>query len=168
MDTLPNPTTLFDSSSTTTKEITDVFNETYYFRVTGVDSLGQVSDFSNEVEISLTFRYYYLVGDANMFVGGWPPEVIGSDVTYLVNYFREGSQAPPCLIGGFFASADANGDCQIIGSDVTRIIDYFRGGSFLSHCPAFPAEWIFPSQVPEEPLMEWPGCEEFRQSEDGR
>ncbi|MCP4584014.1 MAG: hypothetical protein GY839_20575 [candidate division Zixibacteria bacterium] len=48
--------------------------------------------------------------------------VIGSDVTYLVAYFR-GINAPPDP----FLAGDANADCMVIGSDVTRLVNYFRG-----------------------------------------
>ncbi|MCP4580749.1 MAG: DUF1565 domain-containing protein [candidate division Zixibacteria bacterium] len=48
--------------------------------------------------------------------------LIGSDVTYLVSYFRgiNPPSDPPF-------SGDVNGDCQLIGSDVTYMINYFRG-----------------------------------------
>lgn len=160
MDTLPEPAILFDSSSTTSIEITDVFNETYYFRVTGVDSTGNESDFSNEVTVSFGFRYYYLVGDANMRIGEWPPRVIGSDVTYLVNFFKGQPENPPCFIERFYASADANGDCEIIGSDVTRLVNYFRGITQLDYCPDYPADWLSSDDIPEEPPEGWPNCED--------
>ena len=48
--------------------------------------------------------------------------VIGSDVTYLVNYFRGTGPAPNPLLSG-----DTNGDCSVIGSDVTYLVSYFRG-----------------------------------------
>jgi len=53
--------------------------------------------------------------------------VIGSDVTFLVNYFR-GGPPPPVEIEGFFPAADVNGDCRNIGSDVTYLVNFFRGG----------------------------------------
>lgn len=33
-------------------------------------------------------KYEYLPGDANMGNGAWPPSVTGSDITYMVNYFK--------------------------------------------------------------------------------
>ena len=61
-------------------------------------------------------------GDAN---GDW--QVIGSDVTFLVNFFR-GLVTPPIEVDGYYPGADANGDCLNIGSDVTYMVSYFRGG----------------------------------------
>ncbi|MCP4581990.1 MAG: hypothetical protein GY839_10250, partial [candidate division Zixibacteria bacterium] len=89
--------------------------------------------------------------------GIWPPAVIGSDVTYLVNYFR--AISGPCLLDGFFASADANGDCLVIGSDVTKLVTYFRGLTSLSYCPDYEPAWHDPSELPEEAPAGWPNCE---------
>ena len=101
--------------------------------------------------------YDYLPGDANMINGQWPPLVIGSDVTYLVGYFR--GLNTPCLIGGFYNSADANGDCLVIGSDVTKLVTYFRGLTTLSHCTDYPPAWPpLPTDAPDG----WPNCEEAR------
>ena len=65
----------------------------------------------------------FLPGDAN-----GDGRLIGSDVTFLVNYFRGGA-APPFEVEGFYPAADANGDCRNIGSDVTYLVNYFRGGN---------------------------------------
>jgi hypothetical protein len=59
----------------------------------------------------------FLPGDAN-----GDGRVIGSDVTYLVQYFAGNNPPPDPLYAG-----DANGDCQVIGSDVTYLVNYFRG-----------------------------------------
>jgi hypothetical protein len=99
--------------------------------------------------------YQYLPGDANMINGQWPPVVIGSDVTYLVGYFR--GINGPCLVGGFFNSSDANGDCSIIGSDVTRLVSYFRGISDIGYCTDYPPAW---PPVPDTMPDGWPSCEE--------
>ncbi|MCP4584012.1 MAG: hypothetical protein GY839_20565 [candidate division Zixibacteria bacterium] len=48
--------------------------------------------------------------------------VIGSDITYLVGYFRNINPPPSPLLSG-----DANSDCLLIGSDVTFMVQYFRG-----------------------------------------
>ena len=101
--------------------------------------------------------YQYVPGDANMINGQWPPLVIGGDVTYLVGYFR-GMNAS-CLIGGFYNSADANGDCLVIGSDVTKLVTYFRGLTQLSHCADYPPAW---PPLPEDAPAGWPNCEEAR------
>ncbi|MCP4583388.1 MAG: hypothetical protein GY839_17405 [candidate division Zixibacteria bacterium] len=101
----------------------------------------------------------YLPGDVNMFNGAWPPAVIGGDVTYLVNYFRSLPASQPCLIGGFWNSADANGDCNIIGSDVTKLVAYFRGQGDVQYCPEYPPMWLSPDDLPLEAPEAWPGCE---------
>ena len=56
-------------------------------------------------------------GDAN-----GDGRVLGSDVTYLVGYFR-GVNPPP----NPYLAGDANGDCLVLGSDVTYLVNYFRG-----------------------------------------
>ncbi|MCP4584248.1 MAG: hypothetical protein GY839_21760 [candidate division Zixibacteria bacterium] len=48
--------------------------------------------------------------------------VLGSDVTYLIAFFRGINPPPDPLLAG-----DANGDCFVIGSDVTYLVSYFRG-----------------------------------------
>jgi hypothetical protein len=103
------------------------------------------------------FIYSYLPGDANMSNGQWPPQIIGGDVTYLVGYFR--GINGPCLIGGFYNSADVNGDCSIIGSDVTRLVSYFRGAAAIDHCPDYTPAWLTPGDCPTERPDDWPGCE---------
>jgi len=103
-------------------------------------------------------QYEYLPGDVNMAAGMWPPAALGSDVTYLVNYLRGLPSAAPCLVGGFWASADANGDCSVLGSDVTRVVNYLRGIGALMSCPAFPSAWPTPSDLPVTPPAGWPNC----------
>jgi hypothetical protein len=109
------------------------------------------------IDVNLFVRYEYLPGDANMQVGGWPPQVLGSDITYLVGYFR--GLNPPCNLDGFYASADANGDCQIIGGDITRINSYLRGIIGLEYCPDYPPAWPTPNDIPAEAPPGWPNCE---------
>jgi hypothetical protein len=99
----------------------------------------------------------YVPGDANMINGIWPPQVIGSDVTYLVSYFR--GINPPCLLDGFYCAADVNGDCSIIGSDVTKLVTYFRGLTGLSYCPDHVPLWLTPEECPSSAPAGWPGCE---------
>ena len=100
--------------------------------------------------------YLYLPGDANMYNGQWPPTVIGGDVTYLVNYFRGLTSSQSCLLDGFWASADVNGDCNIIGSDVTKLVSYFRGVGVIQYCPAYPPEY---PPIPPSAPSGWPDCE---------
>jgi hypothetical protein len=108
--------------------------------------------------------YEYLPGDANMALGIWPPQLIGSDVTFLVNYFRGMSSSPACTLYNpgaaiatpcFWASADANGDCMIIGSDVTKLVNYFRGLTTLSWCSDFVPCW---PPLPQAAPTGWPNC----------
>ena len=102
--------------------------------------------------------YQYVPGDANMFNGQWPVKIIGGDVTYMVAYFR--GINPPCLVGGFWNSADANGDCIVIGSDVTRMVAYFRGLNTIGHCPNYEPCWLTPADTDSEPRPNgWPNCE---------
>ncbi|MCP4584188.1 MAG: hypothetical protein GY839_21460 [candidate division Zixibacteria bacterium] len=109
--------------------------------------------------------FEYLPGDVNMANGAWPPMVIGGDVTFLVNYFRGMTSSFPCSLGGYWASADANGDCLVIGSDVTYLVNYFRGMGLPKWCgdgPPDPNEfvpcWPTPDDLPDDPPTGWPNC----------
>ena len=106
------------------------------------------------------YYYYYILGDANMANGSWPPAVIGSDVTYLVNYLRGLTTNPACLINGFYMAADVNGSCTIIGSDVTRLVNYFRGSGAIEYCPDWEPIWPAPADCPLEAPDGWPNCEQ--------
>jgi len=101
----------------------------------------------------------YLPGDANMYVGAWPPAVIGSDVTYLVNFFRGLSANPACLLEGFYCAADVNASCTVIGSDVTRLVNFFRGEGEIEYCPDHEPLWHNQSELPPTEPAGWPGCE---------
>ncbi|MCP4581995.1 MAG: hypothetical protein GY839_10275 [candidate division Zixibacteria bacterium] len=120
---------------------------------------GGVNIGAYDVGCGIDTTYKYLPGDVNMFNGAWQPMVIGGDVTYLVNYFRGMESSIPCLLGGFWCSADANGDCSIIGSDVTKLVNYFRGESDISWCPDYEPGWLHPDDLPTEPPSGWPNCE---------
>jgi hypothetical protein len=104
-------------------------------------------------------RYDYLLGDVNMFEGIWHPEVDINDVIYLVGYFRREVTSQPCYLGGFFASADINGDCKVIGSDVTCFVNYFRGLTDLNHCYNFVPAWRTMNDLPPGRPINWPNCE---------
>jgi len=120
------------------------------------DTLTLIENFNSLVIID---SYAYLPGDANMFNGIWPPQVIGSDVTYLVNYFRGVPNNQPCNLDNFWASTDANGDCLIIGSDVTRLVNYFRGNVIIEYCPDYVPQWLNQNDIPENMPFDWPDCE---------
>lgn len=68
--------------------------------------------------------------------------VIGSDVTYAINYFRGGTPPPDsCQLSNetwLYTAADANGDCRFIGSDVTYMVNFFRGGNPPQWCSEVP------------------------------
>ena len=101
----------------------------------------------------------YLPGDANMYNGSWPPAVIGSDVTYLVNYFRGMPTNQACLVGANYVAADVNASCTVIGSDVTRLVNYFRGQGEIEYCPDWEPLWHDDSELPADAPAGWPNCE---------
>ena len=82
----------------------------------------------------------YIPGDINS-----DGVIIGSDVTFAVNYFRGRGAPPPDSFWleskeiWFYAAADANGDCRFIGSDVTYLVGYFRMiNREMQYCPEIP------------------------------
>jgi hypothetical protein len=84
----------------------------------------------------------YVPGDVN-----GDEVVIGSDVTYAVNFFRGIGQPPPDSVwiesteSWLYAAADANGSCSFIGSDVTFLVGYFRGiHTEVLYCPLAPPQ----------------------------
>ena len=107
----------------------------------------------------IVHAYKYRLGDANMYTGAWPPLVLGGDVTYLVNYFGGNPISRPCLLDGFWPSADVTGDCLVLGGDVSRLVTYFSGMSQLRYCPDYLPLWPTLAPVPEEQPPGWPGCE---------
>ncbi len=84
----------------------------------------------------------YLPGDIN-----GDGIVIGSDITYGVQYFRGVGSCPPDSCYDYenerwvYVAADANGNCDFLGSDITYMVRYFRGlYDEVSHCPDFPLD----------------------------
>jgi hypothetical protein len=138
---------------------------TYYANIkyTSNDPFNPIGNIPVTFVVNESGTYQYLPGDANMINGQWPPTIIGGDVTYLVGYFR--GINGPCLVGGFYNSADANGDCSIIGSDVTRLVSYFRGISDIAHCEDYPPAWLVPDDCPSEAPAGWPNCEAVPEEE---
>jgi len=106
----------------------------------------------------LVTGYAYLPGDANMAGENWPPTTTSPDVTYLVNFFR--GAGGDCKLDGFWASGDANGDCDVIGSDVTKLVNFFRGITTISYCPGYPPLWLGSGDIPAEAPVGWPNCDE--------
>ena len=112
-----NELVAYDSSLTESNyQLPVIDNDTYYWRVTAFNAT-EVSSRSETRSFTVDCEIYFIPGDAN-----GDGRVIGSDVTYLVGYFR-GINSPPSP----FLAGDANGDCRIIGSDVTYLVTYFRG-----------------------------------------
>jgi len=103
--------------------------------------------------------YAYLPGDANMTNGLWPPMVLGGDITYLVSYFRGLPSSQPCLLDGFWASADANGDCLVLGSDIVRLVNFFRGYTTIEYCSDYEPLWLTPDDISGSAPLGWPNCE---------
>jgi hypothetical protein len=69
----------------------------------------------------------YLPGDVNS-----NGSVTGTDITYLVGYFKGYNPPPPdsCHLPEnpwFYVTADYNGDCDVTGADITYGTNYFKG-----------------------------------------
>jgi len=62
-------------------------------------------------------------------------------------------------LDGFWASADANGDCNVIGSDVTYLVNAFRGFFSILYCIDYPPAWPTPADLPPVAPAGWPNCE---------
>ena len=137
MDTIPNPTTVIDSTINTYYDVTDVeCGKTYYFRITALDYTHFESGYSNE-ELG-TALIAYLPGDSN-----GDDILLGGDVVFSVNYFKGGTEPPiTCWNDStgslHYSAADANGDCRYLGSDVTFMVNYFKGGAEPRYCPQTP------------------------------
>ena len=98
---------------------------------------------SEMVEITVNqVGYKYLPGDANMQVAAWPPQVNAADVQRMIAFFQGNVFA--CVFVNasndtLWASADANGSCDVRASDVTRLVAFFK--TFApppTYCPDFP------------------------------
>ncbi len=136
-------------------------NDTLYIDADGTRiDIGAVSFYNAFIHTN------YFPGDINMWVGDWPPLVIGADVSYLVNYFR--NKAEPCFLDSFFGPADVNGDCAVIGSDVTYLVNYFRNLNDLTYCPFHPTNWPESSDLPGEMPFNWPNCQEIEEISNSR
>jgi len=141
----------------------DVFLSHVDYMDATVSDVTVMPDANTTLDYEMLSGYAYLPGDVNMSGGTWPPAATGPDVTYLVNFFRGIPTSVPCKFDGtpglFWASADANGDCNIIGSDVTKLVNVFRGIGSTQYCPDFEPLWHTPGELPVEMPVGWPGCE---------
>jgi len=68
----------------------------------------------------------YITGDVNM-VGGYNQ----IDVTFGVNFFKEGSPVPPYICdcpphGSWFVAGDVNASCSYNGLDITYNVNWFK------------------------------------------
>ncbi len=95
----------------------------YYWRVSARNLYGYSSRSATWDFVVTDSSISYVPGDVN---GDF--QVMGSDVTYLVRYFKGLGLPPPVEVNGFYPGADANGDCQNRGGDVTYLVAFFKGG----------------------------------------
>lgn len=127
---------------------------------TTISGITIVSEDTSVVDVNMTEAgFAYLPGDANMYGGIWPPQAIGADITYIVNYLRNMPTSVPCRFAGIWASADVNGSCDVAGSDVIRFVNYLRGAIGLTWCPDVEPLWPTPQNLPPDQPPGWPGCE---------
>jgi hypothetical protein len=91
---------------------------------------------------SITSSCYYISGDINS-----DGQIVGSDVTYGVRYFKGLGGVPPDSCNNdsigtpnhyLYVAADVNADCLFRGSDITRLVSYFKGSAVLQSCRFFP------------------------------
>jgi len=110
---------LTDTNLTMVTDTIALAGQNLYWRILAIDddNLVRIGGIPEEVR-KLTI---IPAGDANTDL-----LVLGSDVIYLVGYFKGNIPAPDPLLAG-----DANGDCQLIGSDITRLVSYFKGFNTL-------------------------------------
>jgi hypothetical protein len=96
--------------------------------------------FSPIVVVSPEYYCSYLLGDVN-----GDGNLMGSDVTYLVRYFKGFGPPPPdsCFIDSLgdylYPAADVNGNCELRGSDVTRLVGYFKSIATINFCHLTPS-----------------------------
>ena len=102
--------------------------------------------------------FAYLPGDVSMALGVWPPIVLGGDRTHLIGYLLMQGHAA-CMLDGFWASADINGDCVILGGDATALLNYIIGGGSITHCPDYEPLWPTPDDLPDTAPEGWPNCD---------
>lgn len=117
------------------------YDSTYYWKVLAFTGTG-ASRFSEDT-YQLTIRHpcEYTPGDIN-----GDGNVLGSDVTFGVRYFKGIGANPPdscyddSLPGNHFLyiAGDVNDDCQFRGSDITRLVAYFKGLTNLLYCHLTP------------------------------
>ncbi len=111
------------------------------------DPANETADINVSLTVTSGYQCEYMPGDVNGDL-----LIIGSDVSYAVNYFRGVGDCPPdsCFNehnqSWLYVAADVNGDCAFIGSDVTYLVNYFRG---ISPSPLY-CEYLPPPSVTNE------------------
>jgi hypothetical protein len=110
----------------------------------GLDTLGNgyniTEHFSPIVVVSPEYYCSYLLGDIN-----GDGHLLGSDVTYLVRYFKRFGPPPvdSCFVDSLgdylYPAADVNGNCELRGSDVTRLVGYFKSIATINFCHLAPS-----------------------------
>jgi hypothetical protein len=115
-----------DSSviDTTYRNLAPLANGRCFWRVTAFNAYGNSPRSTRASFIIDIISITFIPGDVNNDL-----LVRGSDVTYLVRYFKGIGAPPPIVVDGYYPAADANGDCFNRGSDVTYLVIYFKGGS---------------------------------------
>jgi hypothetical protein len=117
--------------------------------------VGKLSSDQNTIEIGFWTGYTgagcdYIPGDIN-----GDHQVIGSDVTYGVRYFKALGPPPPDSCFNFnkskflYSAGDVNGDCEFRGADITYLVAYFKGiNPCLKWCPWTPPIFDYPQMCP--------------------
>lgn len=106
----------------------DIFFSHPLYRDTIVTGVAVEYRATTIVDMVMVFPCDYIPGDIN-----GDGRVIGSDVTYGVNYFRGIGPHPPdsCFNANsgtwLYSAGDVNGDCSFINSDITYLVNFFRG-----------------------------------------
>jgi len=72
---------------------------------------------TRDLYLTAIFTTDYISGDAN-----GDGQLLSSDVTYLIGYFKGQLPAPDLYLAG-----DANGDCNIASNDLIYLVNFFRG-----------------------------------------
>lgn len=84
-----------------------------------------ISNPEGEIDSAVAYNNYIHIGEDTAIRGdaNCNGARTGSDVTYLVSFFK-GFVGCPCSL----RAGDANGDGNVGGSDVTYLVRYFKGG----------------------------------------
>ena len=137
----------------------DIFFSHPLYRDTIVTDVAVEYRATTIVDMVMVYPCDYLPGDIN-----GDGHVIGSDVTFGVNFFRGVGPHPPdsCFNANsgswLYSAGDVNGDCGFISSDITYLVNFFRGvNTELHFCQFTPppslVEDITESEVIKLPML---------------